>query len=94
MTPGKVERYVMGRTFAGVGAALAVITAVVILVQFVDLSRSLGVRADTSVAQLFGLTMLRAPAVLLVLLPFVFLFGTMAAYVGLNRRSELVAMRA
>lgn len=91
---GRLERYVMGRAFAGVGAALAVIASVVVLVQFVDLSRSVGVRADTTVAQLFGLTLLRAPSVILVLLPFIFLFGAMAAYVGLNRRSELVAMRA
>jgi lipopolysaccharide export system permease protein len=37
---------------------------------------------------------MKAPSVLLVLLPFVFLFGTLGAFVGLNRRSELVAMRA
>jgi lipopolysaccharide export system permease protein len=37
---------------------------------------------------------MKAPSVLLILLPFVFLFGTLAAYVGLNRRSELIAMRA
>lgn len=91
---GALERYVMGRAFAGVGAALAVIASVVVLVQFVDLSRSVGVRADISVAQLFGLTLLRAPSLILVLLPFIFLFGAMTAYVGLNRRSELVAMRA
>src|SRR5690606_29639528 len=27
-------------------------------------------------------------------LPFVFLFGTLGAFIGLNRRSELIAMRA
>jgi lipopolysaccharide export system permease protein len=94
MRVGALERYVLGRTFGGVGAALAVIASVVVLIQFVDLSRTVGVRADTTVAQLFALTMLRTPSVILVLLPFIFLFGSMAAYVGLNRRSELVAMRA
>ena len=53
---GKLERYVMGRTLAGVGAALAVISAVIILVSFVNLSREVAVRADVGVAQLFGLT--------------------------------------
>ena len=91
---GKLERYVMGRTLAGVGAALAVISAVIILVSFVNLSREVAVRADVGVAQLFGLTLLQTPSVVLLLLPFVFLFGGIAAYVGLNRRSELVAMRA
>jgi lipopolysaccharide export system permease protein len=91
---GRLERYVLTRTFAGVGAALAVIAAVILLVQFVDLSRSVGVRADVGVGQLFGLTLLKAPALILLLLPFVFLAGGISAYVGMNRRSELVAMRA
>ena len=84
----------MGRTLASVGAALAVIAAVIILVSFVNLSREVAVRADVGVTQLFVLTLLQTPAVVLLLLPFVFLFGGIAAYVGLNRRSELVAMRA
>lgn len=91
---GRIERYVMGRTLGGVAAALAVISAVILLVQFVDLSRSVGVRTDVTVAQLFTLTVLQAPSVILILLPFVFLFGGIAAFVGLNRKSELVAMRA
>lgn len=91
---GRLERYMLARTMGGVGAALAVITAVIVLVQFVDLSRQVGVRADVGPAQLFGLTLLRAPSVIQILLPFVFLFGVIAAYVGLNRKSELVAMRA
>jgi lipopolysaccharide export system permease protein len=91
---GRIERYVLSRTLISVAAALAVIGAVILLVQFVDLSRSVGVRADVTVAQLFGLTLLRAPGLMLVLLPFVFLFGGIAAFVGLNRKSELVAMRA
>ena len=91
---GKLERYVVGRTLTGVGGALAVIGAVIVLVSFVNLSREVAVRADVGVAQLFGLTLLQAPALILLLLPFVFLFGGIAAFVGLNRRSELVAMRA
>jgi lipopolysaccharide export system permease protein len=38
--------------------------------------------------------LLKSPQVIIQLLPFVFLFGTLAAFVGLNRRSELIAMRA
>jgi lipopolysaccharide export system permease protein len=91
---GRLERYILTRTLGGVGAALAVITAVILLVQFVDLSRQMGVRAEIGPTELFGLTLLRAPSVIQILLPFVFLFGVIAAYVGLNRKSELVAMRA
>ena len=91
---GRIERYVLGRTLAGVAGALAILAAVIVLVQFVDLSRSLGIRNDINAWQIFQLTALRTPSLVQVLLPFVFLFGGIAAYVGLNRKSELVAMRA
>jgi lipopolysaccharide export system permease protein len=91
---GRVENYVLTRTLAGVAASLTVLSSLIMLVQFVDLSRSVGVRADVSVAQLFWLTLLQSPALILLLLPLVFLFGVGGAYVGMNRASELVAMRA
>lgn len=90
----RIERYVLARALAGIGAALAVISAVILLIQFVEVSRTIGVRADVSAADIFGLTLLKSPAVIEILLPFVFLFGGISAFVGLNRRSELVAMRA
>jgi lipopolysaccharide export system permease protein len=82
------------RTLTGVGAVLAVISTVILLAQFVDLSRSIGVRADVSAADIFGLTLLKSPSVIEIVLPFVFLGGGISAFVGMNRRSELVAMRA
>jgi lipopolysaccharide export system permease protein len=90
----RIERYVLVRTLTGVGASLAVISAVILLVQFVTLSRSIGGRADVSAADIFGLTLLKSPSDIQILLPFVFLAGGIAAYVGMNRRSELIAMRA
>ena len=94
MSASRLERYVLLRTLAGVGAALAVISSVILLGQFVDLSRSIGVRADVSAGDIFGLTLLKSPSVVQLLLPIVFLFGVIGAFFGLNRRSELVAMRA
>ena len=94
MSASRLERYVLWRTLAGVGAALAVISSVILLGQFVDLSRSIGVRADVSAGDIFGLTLLKSPSVVQLLLPIVFLFGVIGAFFGLNRRSELVAMRA
>lgn len=91
----RLETYVLTRTLVSVGVALAVIAAIIGLVDFVALSRDVGVRAkETSAAQLFGLTLLQSPSVILLLLPFAFLFGVLGAFVGLNRRSELIAMRA
>jgi len=91
---GRIELYVLGRMLAGVGAALAVITAMIVLVQFVELSHSVGNRTDVGPGAIFGLTLMKSPSVIQVLLPFVFLAGGIGAYVGMNRQSELVAMRA
>ncbi len=91
---GRLERYVVIRNVAGASAALAVIASLLLLILFVDLSRSVGVRADVSIGQLFVLTLLKAPSVILIALPFVFLFGGIGAFDGLNRKNELVAMRA
>jgi lipopolysaccharide export system permease protein len=91
---GRLERYVMTRTLAMVGAALSVIALIVLLIDFVELSRDVGQRADTGFAVVLGLTLMKSPTTILVLLPFVFLFGVQFAFVRLNRSSELVAMRA
>jgi len=91
---GRLERYVLAHTLTALAAALAVIGAVVMLICFVELSRAYGGRSDVGFASLVELMLLQSPSIMLLLLPFVFLFGTMGAYVTLNRRSELVAMRA
>jgi lipopolysaccharide export system permease protein len=91
---GRIERYVLSRMLMGVLTALAIISAVVLLIQFVELSSQVGTRADVGANDIFRLTLLRSPSLIQILLPFCFLFGGMGAFVGLNRRSELVAMRA
>lgn len=91
---GRLERYVVGYTLLGVAIWLSILSSVVILIQFVELSGQVGTRVDAGAAAILQLTMLRVPALIQVLLPFCFLFGGITAFVGLNRRSELVAMRA
>jgi lipopolysaccharide export system permease protein len=91
---GRLQIYVLTRTMAGLGAAFAIISSVVMLVCFVELSRAYGGRVEVSFLHLVQLMLLQSPAIVLLLLPFIFLFGTMAAFVTLNRRSELIAMRA
>lgn len=93
--PSQVARYVTMRTVVGVGTAALVLSAVIVLVNFVELGRSTGGRTgDASAADLFGLALLESPTVILLVLPFAFLFGVLTAYMNLNRRSELVALRA
>lgn len=91
---GRIERYVLIQQLRSLGVALAVIAALVMLIDFVEVSRGLGSDADLSAVRIMGLMLLKSPAVIVQLLPFVFLFGTLSAFVGLNRRSELIAMRA
>ena len=89
-----MELYVLVRTLGGIAAALGLVASMVTLIDFVEVSRTLGARVELNFLQLAGLTLLKSPAVILQLLPFVFLFGSMGAFAALNRRSELVAMRA
>jgi lipopolysaccharide export system permease protein len=91
---GRIERYVVGYTLMGVLIWLAILSSVVVLIQFVELSGQVGTRADVGASSILQLTMLRVPSLIQILLPFCFLFGGITAFVGLNRRSELVAMRA
>ena len=90
----RIERYVVVRSLLAVLAALGVISALIMLIDFVNVSRNVGVKVDIPAVQVLYLTLLKAPNDILLLLPFAFLFGVLGAFVGLNRRSELVAMRA
>jgi lipopolysaccharide export system permease protein len=91
---GMIERYVLKKTLGSLAAALAVVSVLVMLIAFVDISKNVGTRTEVGFGELLYLTVLQAPATILVLTPFIFLFGTLGAFVGLNRRSELIAMRA
>jgi len=90
----RIERYVATRTLGSVAMALGVIAILILLINFVDVSRNVGGKSDASTLEVLWLTILKSPNVILLLLPFAFLFGVLGAFVGLNRRSELVAMRA
>jgi lipopolysaccharide export system permease protein len=91
---GRIERYVLVQQARSLGIALGVIAALIMLIDFVEISRGVGSDVDLSGMRILGLMLLKSPQVIIQLLPFVFLFGTLAAFVGLNRRSELIAMRA
>jgi len=91
---GRLQVYVLTRTLAALAIALVVIASVVMLICFVEISRAFGARSDVGFLRMVDLMLLQSPSIILLLLPFIFLFGTMGAFVTLNRRSELIAMRA
>lgn len=90
----RLETYILRQCLVTLGGTLAIIASVIFLIDYVEVSKNLGQKADLTSIHVIGLLLLKSPNVILVLLPFVFLFGTLAAFVSLNRRSELVAMRA
>ena len=90
----RIQRYVLAHALAGIAAAAALLSGVVVLINFVDLSRMLAGRTEAGFLTDLGLTLLKSPAVILQLFPFVFLFGVLGAFINLNRRSELIAIRA
>ena len=86
--------YVAWQFFVGIITAFFVITSVIILVDFVELSRTVGDSGDVGVTKIVTLTILKAPQLIEQTLPFVVLFGVMSALYKLNRNSELIVMRA
>jgi lipopolysaccharide export system permease protein len=91
---GRLQLYVLRHVILWTITILLVVASMELLIDFVSISNDVGARVDISPAGVARLTLMKSPALLLVLLPFVFLFGTLAAFVTLNRRSELTAMRA
>jgi lipopolysaccharide export system permease protein len=94
MLPGRLSRYILGQLTGGVLLALVIILAMTVLVDFVELTRTIGTRSSVSALELIVLALMRAPSFVEVTLPFIFLFGVMWAMFRLNRRNELVVLRA
>ncbi|UDF02207.1 LptF/LptG family permease [Asticcacaulis sp. AND118] len=97
VNPWRQERlttYIITRCLMAILTALIIVSSIIFLIDYVEVSKSLGQRGELSSLQIVGLLLLKSPNIILVLLPFAFLFGTLSAFVGLNRRSELIAMRA
>ena len=90
----RLSRYIFLQTLGGVLAAAAVISAVIILIDYVETSRDIATRADISALQALQLTLLKAPLIIQSALPFMVLFGVLFTFFRLSRRSELIVMRA
>ncbi|MGF1464089.1 MAG: LptF/LptG family permease [Maricaulaceae bacterium] len=86
--------YVMGAALRGVAVSALVLLSVVWLLDFVELTRAIGARIEVSFWSLAYLSLLHAPALAVRVCPFIVLFGMMGALHQLNRRSELIVMRA
>jgi lipopolysaccharide export system permease protein len=89
-----LSAYIAGRFFGwfcGVFAAIAVVT---FLLDYVELVRRGGARAEAPLWLLFKMAGLQLPQTAQEALPFAILFGTMLAFWRLTRSNELIVARA
>jgi lipopolysaccharide export system permease protein len=89
-----LSRYLLRAAIFGVALALGAVLAAIMLIDLVEQMRSVGARVELSLGQATRLTLMKAPILIEQTLPFVVLAGVMIGMIQLNRRSELIAMRA
>jgi lipopolysaccharide export system permease protein len=94
MLPGRLPRYILGQLAGGVVLAACIILSMTVLIDFVELTRTIGTRGNVSVIRLVLMALMRAPSFAEITMPFIFLFGVMWSMFRLNRRNELVVLRA
>ncbi len=87
-------RYLFVEITKGIALAASVIGSLVFVVDYVELSRRMDAQPDVGALQILHLTALKLPGMIEQTLPFIVLFGVMWVMFRMNRRSELVAMRA
>jgi len=89
-----LNRYIAMRVAKGIALAFLVVTGIIMLVDFVESSRNLDSDSQISALNLLYLTLLKSPKLIEQTIPFIVLFGVMGALYAMNRRSELIVMRA
>ncbi|MGB0906981.1 MAG: LptF/LptG family permease [Maricaulaceae bacterium] len=89
-----ISRYIARRTLSGIFIAFTVVTAIIMLVDFVEATRTIGDNTNLSFATIAILTIFKTPQLIEQTIPFVVLFGMMGTLFGLNKRSELIVLRA
>jgi lipopolysaccharide export system permease protein len=87
-------RYIFFRYLSAVGAFLVGLAALIFIVDFSQLNERAGSLPQFTLATGLQVSAARVPMVLIQVIPFVALFGSMAMLIQLNRKYELVVARA
>ena len=87
-------RYLSSRFLRMILAVFATIFSLVFVIDFVELLRRTGNIAGVTTTSVAVLSFLRTPAVSEQVLPFCVLFGSMAVFLNLTRKLELLVARA
>lgn len=93
MTP-TASFYLFRATLNGFALFAAIGVALIAIIDFVEQYRLFGDQAQATPLLLLGLTFTRLPGLFESALPFVILLGAVWAFARMNRRAEIVALRA
>src|SRR6185295_10721707 len=92
--PRTLRRYVAKRFLLSILGAFAVCAALIFMIDMIELLRLSRRSTDLSMGSLLWMALLRLPAFTEILLAFAVLVGGIGALLSLNRKSELIVMRA
>ncbi|MGH6801154.1 MAG: LptF/LptG family permease, partial [Methylocella sp.] len=87
-------RYLSARFLQTIAAVFLMISGMIYVVDFVELLRRAGNIPGVSAGDIAYLSFLRVPSASEQIMPFCALFGTMATFVNLTRKLELLVARA
>lgn len=93
MPAATLFRYIALRTIFAVAAMLTGLGCLVILVDLVESLRFAG-KFEATFWDALSITLMRAPSIVLLMLPFIFLFASIWLFSELNRRAEVAVMRS
>ena len=89
-----LSRYIAWRFLFSILAIFFGVFLLILLVDFVELVRRAGNNENADPFSIFLMSLYRVPELTERVLPFATLFGSIAAFLNLSRRSELVIIRA
>ena len=92
--PRTLRRYVAKRFLTAILGAFAVCAVLIFMIDMVELLRMSRRATNLSMFALLWMAALRLPAFSEILLAFAVLVGGIGALLSLNRKSELIVMRA
>jgi lipopolysaccharide export system permease protein len=90
----RLQWYLFRLSLANLALTLGVILLAILLVDVVEQMRTIGSRADIGFQTALELSVYKTPRLVYETLPFATLVGAILTYSGLNRKSEISAIRA
>ncbi len=94
MFAGTLTRYFGSRFLSTVVGVFAAIFVMVVMIDYMELTRRAGDAPNASALLLAKISFYRVPQIIERLMPFVMLVGAMSCYLSLSRRLELVIARS